>query len=297
MRDLNHSGRKRSWIIEKWTVEPPTPRTELLGQLTAACSVQVQGRNVLLGVRFQPHAAGLFLRSSVASLSNAITDLADVFSADTPCLQQQLLDLIRERPTSTPEELARSMGMSRAAVNVYVGHLTRKGALLGRGYLLPPGRSGVVVVGGANMDIKAQVTGELMGATSHPGRTSQAPGGVARNVAENLARLGVATRLITAVGQDPAGTDGGWRLLRSVTQPTHGGGRGDGRILPGCATGARRPGPPAHRRAPPLSGPHRHRRRAATDPCRRNRTCSSECLGRPAPARRGWRRRRPPCAS
>lgn len=119
--------------------------------------------------------------------------------------EQQLLDLIRERPTSTPEELARSMGMSRAAVNVYVGHLTRKGALLGRGYLLPPGRSGVVVVGGANMDIKAQVTGELMGATSHPGRTSQAPGGVARNVAENLARLGVATRLITAVGQDPAG--------------------------------------------------------------------------------------------
>lgn len=69
-----------------------TPRTELLGQLTAAYSVQVLGRNVLLGVRFEPHAAGLFLRSSVASLSNAITDLGDVFSADTPRLQQQLLE-------------------------------------------------------------------------------------------------------------------------------------------------------------------------------------------------------------
>ncbi len=68
-----------------------TPRTELLGQITNACSVQVQGRNLMLGVRFQPHAAGLFLRSSVASLSNTITNLADVFSRDVPRLQEQLL--------------------------------------------------------------------------------------------------------------------------------------------------------------------------------------------------------------
>jgi AraC-like DNA-binding protein len=67
-----------------------TPRTELLGQITTACSVQVQGRNVLLGVRFKPHAAGLFLRSSVASLSNTVTNLADVFGSDMPHLLEQL---------------------------------------------------------------------------------------------------------------------------------------------------------------------------------------------------------------
>jgi AraC-like DNA-binding protein len=67
-----------------------TPRTELLGQITTAYSVQVQGRNRLLGVRFKPHAASLFLRSSVASLSNTITDLTDVFGAGIPRLQEQL---------------------------------------------------------------------------------------------------------------------------------------------------------------------------------------------------------------
>ncbi|WP_310391147.1 AraC family transcriptional regulator [Hymenobacter sp.] len=76
-----------------------TPRTELLGQLTKACSVHVEGRNILLGVRFQPHTAGLFLRSSVASLNDTATDLADVFGADMPRLQEQLL--------AAPSEAAR----------------------------------------------------------------------------------------------------------------------------------------------------------------------------------------------
>lgn len=145
--------------------------------------------------------------------------------------EQQVLDLIREAPLSSPEDLARRLGISRAAVNVYVGHLTRKGALLGRGYLLPPARTGVVVVGGANLDIKARITGEVIGATSNPGRASQAPGGVARNVAENLARLGADTRLITAVGQDPAGD-----LLLERTAAA-GVDVGPALLSPHCATG------------------------------------------------------------
>lgn len=39
--------------------------------------------------------------------------------------------------------------------------------------------------------------------TSNPGRVSLSPGGVARNVAEVLARLGVSVRLIGAFGDDP----------------------------------------------------------------------------------------------
>jgi AraC-like DNA-binding protein len=68
-----------------------TPRTELLGQLTKACSVRVEGRNILLGVRFRPHTAGLFLRSSVAALNDTATDLADVFGANLSRLHEQLL--------------------------------------------------------------------------------------------------------------------------------------------------------------------------------------------------------------
>lgn len=46
----------------------------------------------------------------------------------------------------------------------------------------------------------------LEGGTSTPGVVMQKEGGVGRNVAEGLARLGVATSLLTAVGDDPAGT-------------------------------------------------------------------------------------------
>ncbi|MXV18252.1 carbohydrate kinase [Deinococcus xianganensis] len=121
--------------------------------------------------------------------------------------ESALLALIRETPLATPEELARRLGSTRASVNVHVSNLVKKGALLGRGYLLPeaggPGR--VVVVGGANVDVKARTIQAAVPGTSNPGVTAQAPGGVARNVAENLARLGVPASLLSVVGRDALG--------------------------------------------------------------------------------------------
>lgn len=121
--------------------------------------------------------------------------------------ESALLALIRETPLATPEELARRLGSTRASVNVHVRNLVRKGALLGRGYLLPeqggPGR--VVVVGGANVDVKARTIQTAVPGTSNPGVSAQAPGGVARNVAENLARLGVPVSLVSVVGRDGLG--------------------------------------------------------------------------------------------
>jgi pseudouridine kinase len=67
----------------------------------------------------------------------------------------------------------------------------------------------VVVVGGANVDVKARTSQRLVRATSNPGVVVRAPGGVGRNVAENLARLGTRVALVTAVGADP---DGAWLL-------------------------------------------------------------------------------------
>lgn len=120
--------------------------------------------------------------------------------------ERDLLRLIRESPLSTPEDLARRLGTSRAAVNVHVSNLTRKGFLLGRGYVVAPENDPhVVVIGGANVDVKARTLAPAVPGTSNPGVTTQAPGGVARNIAENLARLGVPTHLIAAVGRDPNG--------------------------------------------------------------------------------------------
>ena len=65
----------------------------------------------------------------------------------------------------------------------------------------------MIVIGGANMDIKAKADGALIAGSSNPGRVTTSPGGVARNIAHNLARLGVKAGLITAVGNDAYGRD------------------------------------------------------------------------------------------
>ncbi len=55
------------------------------------------------------------------------------------------------------------------------------------------------------MDVVGRPHTDLIEGSSTPGQVRMSPGGVARNVAENLARLGVDVSLITAVGDDPAG--------------------------------------------------------------------------------------------
>ena len=55
------------------------------------------------------------------------------------------------------------------------------------------------------MDILAQTGTSLVWGDSNPGAIRTAPGGVARNIAENLARLGLDTHLISAVGADAFG--------------------------------------------------------------------------------------------
>jgi pseudouridine kinase len=55
------------------------------------------------------------------------------------------------------------------------------------------------------MDIVAQTSTLLEAADSTPGHILCAPGGVARNVAENLARLGHTAQLVSAVGDDVFG--------------------------------------------------------------------------------------------
>jgi pseudouridine kinase len=64
----------------------------------------------------------------------------------------------------------------------------------------------VVVVGGANMDVAGRAHTALMPEDSTPGEIGCSPGGVARNVADNLARLTLnddtQVALISAVGDD-----------------------------------------------------------------------------------------------
>ncbi len=64
-------------------------------------------------------------------------------------------------------------------------------------------KQSVVVVGAAAVDILgAPESHTLIHKDAVPGRVHLALGGVARNIAENLARLGVSTELISALGDD-----------------------------------------------------------------------------------------------
>ena len=70
----------------------------------------------------------------------------------------------------------------------------------------------VVLVGGANLDIVAYTDRPLVAADSNPGHVRCAPGGVARNVAHNLALLGQCAALVSVLGDDPFG-----HMVRSAT--------------------------------------------------------------------------------
>jgi len=65
---------------------------------------------------------------------------------------------------------------------------------------------GVVVIGGANIDLRGRPAGEVLERhTSNPGKINIGSGGVGRNIAHNLALLNVPVTLLSAVGDDGEG--------------------------------------------------------------------------------------------
>lgn len=63
----------------------------------------------------------------------------------------------------------------------------------------------VLVIGGAGVDIVGNLDREFISGTSNPGHIYSSFGGVARNVAENLAHLGQSVSFITVLGEDEVG--------------------------------------------------------------------------------------------
>ena len=71
--------------------------------------------------------------------------------------------------------------------------------------LFPAPDKPVLVIGAAGIDIVGLLKWDLHPGKSNPAKIRSSFGGVARNVAENIARLGQPVELITAVGDDPTG--------------------------------------------------------------------------------------------
>lgn len=63
----------------------------------------------------------------------------------------------------------------------------------------------IAVIGGANIDIQGFPYDKMNFRDSNPGKIKISLGGVGRNIAENLVKLGVNVKLISVIGSDPYG--------------------------------------------------------------------------------------------
>lgn len=72
---------------------------------------------------------------------------------------------------------------------------------------LVPRESYCVVIGGINVDLQGFSRATYVAGDSNPGYVRRATGGVGRNIAENLVRLGLRTELITVLGEEEEWSD------------------------------------------------------------------------------------------
>ena len=115
--------------------------------------------------------------------------------------ERQLLNWIEENPLISQKELADKAGITRSSVAVHISNLMKKGYITGKGYIVQTAPY-VTVVGGVNVDIGGRPSAALVARDSNPGAVLSSLGGVGRNIAHNLALLGVEVHLLTAFGDD-----------------------------------------------------------------------------------------------
>ena len=120
--------------------------------------------------------------------------------------EKRILDFIERNPFVEQSEIAVQLKVARSTVAAHISQLVSKGALLGRGYILPDPQK-VTCIGGVAYNRKFTLDNDPLMATSNPATGGQSYGGVARNIAENLARLNMDVSLISIVGDDAAGKE------------------------------------------------------------------------------------------
>ncbi|MGK7380006.1 carbohydrate kinase family protein [Planococcus sp. 1R117A] len=127
--------------------------------------------------------------------------------------EQEVIALIKKNPYLSQQEMADSLKMSRPSLANLISGLIRQGKIAGRAYILPE-EGTVVCIGGANVDRKFWLDKAAQMGTSNPASVSVSIGGVARNVAENLGRMGHRVKLMSIAGNDQE-----WKLIEENSSP------------------------------------------------------------------------------
>ena len=127
--------------------------------------------------------------------------------------ENQILNLIAANPMISQQELADTLNITRSSVAVHISNLLKKGFIAGKGYVLRTGAY-AVVVGGVNVDIGGRSFAHLVAEDSNPGKVQSSLGGVGRNIAHNMALLGLDVKMLTAMGNDVYGE----RIMKSCIE-------------------------------------------------------------------------------
>lgn len=127
--------------------------------------------------------------------------------------EREVLRLIEQKPSITQDEIAELLSVKRSSVATHVSNLTKKGYILGRGYILSQ-QQPVVVFGGATISFYGHPFQALSQGESVPGNMKNDFGGVGALTAIELAKLSIASKFITSVGDDVHGKE----IIRFMSQ-------------------------------------------------------------------------------
>ena len=119
--------------------------------------------------------------------------------------EREIYQLIEANPMISQSEIASLLDITRTSVAVHIRNLVKKGYIMGKGYIMAYSHP-VTVIGGANVDIQGKPEGHLLMEDSNPGFIQTSLGGVGRNIADNMSKFNLDTRLITAIGDDKEGS-------------------------------------------------------------------------------------------
>lgn len=126
--------------------------------------------------------------------------------------EEAIYRLLNENPYISQQEIANQLELPRSSVATAITSLSKQGYIKGRAYILDDSPT-ILCIGAGNVDRKFYLKEPILAETSNPVSQSLSVGGVGRNVAENLGRLGYKVSFLTGHG-----TDGDWQTIAKYSQ-------------------------------------------------------------------------------
>ncbi|VWL84898.1 carbohydrate kinase [Oceanivirga miroungae] len=120
--------------------------------------------------------------------------------------ERKIYSLIKENPSISQKEIAEILNLTRAAVAVHISHITEKGYILGRQYIVKKNKQ-VLVIGACNVDMQGFANDNFELYNSNMGKIKITFGGVGRNIAVNLNKLCKNTKMLTVLSKDKNGIE------------------------------------------------------------------------------------------